>query len=108
MNGYQITFFTRQGRRHGHQPIEQWLVGVARSLGLGATSTAGVEGVGLSGKLHSAHFIELADQPVEITMVATDEQAGRLFETVAAQVDTLFYVKAPVEFGHIGTTAASA
>ncbi len=25
MNGYQLTFFTQQNRRHGHQPLAKWL-----------------------------------------------------------------------------------
>lgn len=107
MNGFQITFFTQQNQRQGHEAMDRWLIGLAKSLGLGATSTAGVEGVGLDGRIHSAHFIELADQPVEVTMVATSEQAERLFAALTSAVDELFYVKTPVEFGRIGKAAAA-
>ena len=108
MNGYQITFFTQQGHRHGHDPLDRWLIELAKSLGIGATSAAGMEGIDHSGRMHSAHFIELADQPVIVTLVATEEQAQRLLDTVAGEVEELFYVKTRVEFGHIGTAARSA
>lgn len=88
--------------------MDRWLIALARSLGLGATSAAGVEGVGHDGRIHSAHFIELAEQPVEVTMVATQAQAERLFAAVEAAVDELFYVKMPVEFGRIGKAVVPA
>ncbi|NCT84117.1 MAG: DUF190 domain-containing protein [Comamonadaceae bacterium] len=106
MNGFQLTFFTQQGQHQGHQAMDRWLIELARSLGVGATSTAGVEGVGHNGRLHSAHFIELADQPIEVTMVASQEQAERLLASVSTEVDQLFYVKVPVVFGRIGTGVA--
>ena len=38
MNGYQITFFTQQDRRHRGKPMADWLVVLAGELGLrGAT-----------------------------------------------------------------------
>lgn len=61
-----------------------------------------MEGVGRDGKLHSAHFIELADQPIEITMVVTEEQSEKIFEALERDQANLFYVKAAVEFGVAG------
>lgn len=109
MRGYQITFFTQQDRRHGHQPLSEWLTELARSLGIaGSTTTAGVEGIGQGGKLHSVHFFELADQPVEITMMVTDAQATRLFERLQTEVSDLFYVKTAVEYGRLGSESDAA
>lgn len=103
MNGYQVTFFTQQDRRHGHQPINEWLMDLAKSLGIaGSTSTLGVEGMGRSGKLHSAKFFEFADQPIEITMIVTEPQAAQLFDRLEAEAAELFYVKTAVEYGSIG------
>lgn len=102
MKGYQITFFTQQDRRHGGQPIADWLLHLAKKLGLrGATLVSAVEGFGSSRRMHSAHFFELADQPLEVVMVATEEEADSLFSALRAESVDLFYVRSPVEFGHV-------
>lgn len=81
MNGYQITFFTQQDKRHHGKPLADWLVHLAQEMGLrGATLIAGSEGFGHHGRIHSAHFFELADQPVEVLVAVTAEEAERLFE----------------------------
>lgn len=103
MNGYQVTFFTIEGRRHGHEPIGRWLTETARGLGIkGATLTVGVEGIGRHGRLHSAHFFELSDQPIEVTMVVDEAQCAQLFAVLEREQANVFYVKLPVEFGVAG------
>ena len=103
MKGYQLTFFTYQSRRHHGKPLGEWLVSLARDMGLrGATLIAAVEGVGHHGRIHAAHFFELADQPQEVLMAVTEEEATRLFERLEADKIHVFYVKAPVEFGVVG------
>lgn len=103
MNGYQVTFFSVEGRRHGHEPIGRWLTEMARSIGIkGATLTVGVEGIGRNGRLHSAHFFELADQPIEVTMVVDEAQCTRLFATLERERANVFYVKTAVEYGVVG------
>jgi uncharacterized protein len=103
MNGYQISFFTQQNRRHQGKPLADWLLHLARDLKLrGATIIPGTEGFGHHGRIHSAHFFELADQPLEILIAATEAEAERLFERLRAENVQLFYVKSPVEFGTIG------
>ncbi|HJW57614.1 MAG TPA: DUF190 domain-containing protein, partial [Burkholderiaceae bacterium] len=59
-------------------------------------------GYGHHRRIHSAHFFEVADQPVEVTMVVTEEEAGRLFALLIEEKTQMFFVKAPVEFGTIG------
>ncbi len=106
MNGYQITFFTQQDRRHAGKPLADWLVHLAAEMGLrGATLIAGSEGVGHDRRFHSAHFFELADQPLTVLMAVTTEEADRLFQRLRAEGVRLFYVKTPVEFGSIGDPA---
>jgi PII-like signaling protein len=106
MQGYQITFFTQQDRRHKGKPLADWLVHLAQELGLsGATLISGNEGFGHHGRLHSAHFFELADQPQEVVLAATAEETERLFERLRAEGVQVFYVKTPVEFGTLGPTA---
>jgi len=107
MNGYQITFFTQQDRRHLGKPIGDWLVHLAQELGLpGATLLPAGEGFGHDRRLHSAHFFELADQPIEVVIAVTTEQSEQLFARLRSEGVHLFYVKTAVEFGVLGTPEA--
>ena len=107
MNGYQITFFTQQDKRHHGKPLADWLVHVAQEMGLrGATLVAASEGFGHHGRMHAAHFFELADQPLEVTMALTDEETERLFARLRAENVHVFYVKTAVEFGTLGEPQA--
>ncbi len=100
MHGWQVTFFTQQNARHDGKPIGDWLIQLAREMGLrGATLVPAEEGFGHHGRLHAAHFFELAEQPMEVVMALSDEETARLFERLRAEGVRLFYVKAPVEFG---------
>jgi uncharacterized protein len=103
MDGYQIKFYTQQNRKHHGKPVGEWLIELARELHLhGATLSAAVEGVGSSGRIHSAHFFELSDQPLEVVTIVTLDEADRLFARLRAERLKLFYVKTPVEFGTVG------
>ncbi|MDD2808036.1 DUF190 domain-containing protein [Rhodoferax sp.] len=103
MNGFQLTFFTQQDRLHGTTPLGQWLLLEAKKLGLrGATLTAAGEGFGHDGKLHSAHFFELADQPIEVTMALSAADVQRLMDRLHQENIKVFYVKTPIEFGMTG------
>ena len=107
MQGFQVTFFTEEGRHHGHQQGHVWLMEVAQSIGItGITTAMGVQGIGRDGKLHSAHFFELTDQPVEVTMALSPQQCSALFERLEQEKANVFYVKAPVEFGVLGKVGA--
>jgi PII-like signaling protein len=106
MKGYQISFITEQNRRIEGTPTTEWLMNAAKELGVGgAMSFVGVDSVGNDGRRHSARFFELLDQPVEIMMAATEAQAVALFEKVNATKTRLFYIKAAVEYGELGTQA---
>lgn len=103
MKGYQVSFFTVQGHRHKGKPVAHWLVGLAKELGFrGATMIPGSEGFGAHGRIHSVHFFELVDQPVEVVMAATEDECKRLFDRLADEQAHLFYVKTAVEFGVLG------
>lgn len=103
MNGYQITFFTQQDRRHHGKPLADWLLHLAKEMNLhGATLLAATEGFGHRGRLHSAHFFDLADQPLEVLVAVTQEDAQRLFDRLRDEGVHLFYVKTAVEFGVLG------
>jgi PII-like signaling protein len=103
MNGYQITFFTVQGHRHKGKPVGDWLVQMAKEMGLsGATLIAGAEGFGHHRRMHSAHFIELTDQPLEVVMILSAEESERLLERLNREGVRLFYAKTPAEYGMTG------
>jgi uncharacterized protein len=103
MKGYQLTFFTLQARRHHGKLVSEWLLQCARDLGLrGGTTVLAAEGIGHNGKFHSGHFFELADQPVEVAMIVTEEESERLFQRIRNEKVHVFYAKTPVEFGFLG------
>jgi PII-like signaling protein len=107
MKGYQLEFFMEQNKRHGHQALYEWLIETARSHGIrGATAFMGALGFGHHRRLHAAHFFELADQPVEVDMIVTAEEADRLFALLQQEQVHMFCVKVPVEFCTIGEEQA--
>lgn len=103
MNGLLVIFFTQQNRRYHGKMLGDWIVDLAKELGLrGATLATGIEGFGHTGHLHSSHFFELADQPTEIRLAITEEECVRLFERLEVEDISLFYIKAPIELGTVG------
>lgn len=107
MKGYQLSFLTVQGHRHGGKTVADWLMHLVKEMGLrGATLIAGSEGFGKHGRIHSAHFFELSDQPIEVVVAVTEEEADALLERIRKENVHVFYVKAPVEFGVIGEPPA--
>jgi PII-like signaling protein len=104
MQGFQLTFYTQQNRRHAGHPLGEWLIATARSLGLrGATLSTAQEGFGHHGRLHAAHFFELADQPIAVTLAVSADEADRFFERLRQEQLDLFYVRIPIEFGMTGS-----
>lgn len=106
MQGYQVTFYTVEGRRYHGKQLSHWLMQLMRDLNFrGATHLVAAEGIGHDHKLHSWFFVEIADRPEEITMVATKEEVDKLFERLAQEKVSLFYARFPVEFGFLGKAA---
>jgi len=104
MKGYQLEFFMEQNRRKEHQALHEWLTDLARKQGIsGATVMMGAMGFGHHSRMHSAHFFELADQPVLVTMVVKEDEATQLFEILEQENVSMFYVKIAVEFGTLGS-----
>ncbi len=103
MHGFQLTFFTQQDRRHQHLSLAQWLLEEALDLGIsGATLIPAAEGFGHDRKIHSSHFFELTDQPIEVTMAVSEVDAERLFARLKDEGVDIFYVKTPIEYGMTG------
>ncbi len=100
MQGVLLNFYSEQNRKHHGHPLADWLLDEARRLGIkGATVLYATEGFGRTGRLHAAHFFELADQPVEISMACSPADADRVMARLREEGIQLFYVRIPVEFG---------
>jgi PII-like signaling protein len=106
MQGFQITFFTQQDRKYKGGSLAEWLLECAHKHGVQtATLRAGSESYDSSGRFHSSHFFELADQPVEVVMVMEAPVADQLLAALAQEEINVFYVKTAIEFGAIGRAA---
>jgi PII-like signaling protein len=78
-------------------------VHLAKEMGLGgATLIPASEGFGHHRRIHSAHFIELTDQPLEVVMILSTEESERLFERLDREGLRLFYAKTPAQYGMTG------
>jgi len=109
MKGTYLIFYVQEDRTH-HGILEyEWLLKHARKLGLkGGTAFKAVAGFGRHGLIHADHFIELAgDLPVEVTFMASNEEAGSLLASLQAEGLSLFYVRLPAECGFINERAPS-
>lgn len=106
MQGFQITFFTQQDRKHKGSPLAEWLLECGHRHGVQmAALKAGSESYDSSGRFHSSHFFELADQPVEVTMIMDGPAADKLFAMLEQEEISVFYVKTAIEFGSVGRAA---
>ncbi|MEX5497380.1 DUF190 domain-containing protein [Pseudomonas syringae] len=106
MKGFLVTFFTQQNRRYQGKMLGDWIVDLAKELGLrGATLSTDIEGFGHTGRLHSSHFFEMADQPTEIRLAITEDESEKLFKRLELEDISLFYIKTPIEMGFVGKDA---
>lgn len=106
MQGYQLIFSTYQSMKHGNQIVADWILDQAKDLEVpGATMNASQNAYGSDGKFHSAHFFELAEQPLEVMMVVTNEECEQLFARIEKAGLEIFYSKVSVEFGTTGKSS---
>ncbi|HGW8425704.1 TPA: DUF190 domain-containing protein [Citrobacter koseri] len=103
MQGYQITFYTQQDRMHGNTPLSQFLLDEAKRHGIrGATLNAGVEGIGHDGAVHAVNLFDLSDQPVQVTLVISEDEMEKMMINLKREKIKVFYVKISVEFDTLG------
>lgn len=109
MKGTYLIFFVQENRTHHGILVYEWLLEQARKQGLhGGTAFKAMAGFGRHGLIHADHFIELAgDLPVEVTFMATDEEAERLLAFLQAEGISTFYVRMPAECGVINESVRS-
>lgn len=98
-----VRFFVREGMKHAHRPIHEWLFDEARALGIpGGTAFRASAGFGRHG-LHEDHFFELAGQlPETLEFFADAERIEALIQRLGAAGLRLVYVTHPVNVGVTG------
>ncbi len=104
MQGVYLKFYVPESRRHHGILAYEWLLETARGLGIhGGSAFRAIAGFGRHGRLHEAHFFELAgDLPVEVGFALTEADAGQLLAHLAGEKLPLFYIKLPLEMGVVG------
>lgn len=103
-SGFEVIFMTPQSRRHKGDYVTDAVIEQAGKLGIkSVTKRSDMEGTGLSGHTHAAHFFELADQPVELMYVLDGDTADRLIRAVDEAGIYVFCVRRPVEYGQLGS-----
>ncbi|MDR3415361.1 MAG: DUF190 domain-containing protein [Nevskia sp.] len=102
--GVFLRFIVHENRNFQGRPLHDWLLLQARHLGIpGGSAFRGIAGYGRHGVLIEEHFFELANElPVEVRLVCSQEQAGRLLDAVEAAELSLFYLMSPVRYGVAG------
>lgn len=100
MNGYEITFFTEQNKHHKQQLLTKWLLETCQKLKIkGATVSTHLESINHLGLHHSAHFFELADEPISVMLIVSEEEKDLLFNEIRKEKVHVFYCYHQVFFG---------
>lgn len=105
MQGVYLKFYVQENHRHHGILAYEWLLEEARRFGLpGGSAFRAIAGFGRHGRLHEAHFIELAgDLPVEVGFALTEAEADGFLAHLAQEKLKLFYVRLPVQAGVVGS-----
>ncbi|MDO9224804.1 MAG: DUF190 domain-containing protein [Pseudomonadota bacterium] len=104
MQTTHLRFYVREGMKHEHQPLRDWLFDTARELGIpGGTVFRAAAGYGRHG-LHEDHFFELAGElPETVEFFAESDTVNTLIEKVGKAGLRLIYITQPVSAGVTGT-----
>lgn len=101
MRGACLKIYMTEEQKHDGKLLVEWLLERARQIGIpGASIFRATAGYGRHGTVHAETFFELAGKlPVELEIVAPDEQVARLLELIRDEGLKLFYVRFAVDFG---------
>jgi PII-like signaling protein len=104
MDGVYLRFYVHENRKHHGVLLYEWLLEAAKKAGIhGGSAFRAIAGYGRHGVLHEQHFFELAgDLTVEVEFLLTEEQAATLLGMLQREKVSLFYAKAPAQFGLVG------
>ena len=101
--GSQLTLYTSRKHKKGHKSAVSWIIDAARAQGVfGVTVLEGYEGLDVHGKMHAAHFFDLADEPAVVLIVADEPSIDALLVTLEAGGVELFYTRTAIDYGRIG------
>lgn len=103
MKGFQLIFSTLHNREHTNgENLVEWLKQSAEKFGIqGITVINASQGIGRDGKVYSASFFELAEQPIEVIMNVSEEECATFFAFLAEEKQNIFYTKSSIEYGTI-------
>ena len=107
MQGIYLKFYVAENHKHGNTSVYEWLLERAKEIGIrGGSAFRAMAGYGRHHHMHEDHFFELQGTlPVEVGFVVTEDEAQLLFDAIAVERLSLFYIKLPVEFGVVGAGA---
>jgi PII-like signaling protein len=108
MQGSFLRFYVREGQRHQHGLVWEWLLQQANQLGIrGGSAFRAVAGFGSHHMLHEDRFFELAGTAtVEVEFIVSDEEAQKLLNLIHRERLRLFYAHIPARFGVIDPDAS--
>jgi PII-like signaling protein len=80
----KVTVFVGETDHHDHHSVYQAIVATLHDEGIaGACVTRGILGYGASGRTHSAHLLDVADDlPVAVVFVDTAEAVERVMPRI--------------------------
>lgn len=109
MQGIYLKFYVAENHKHAGISVYEWLLERAKEIGIrGGSAFRAMAGYGRHHRLHEDHFFELQGTlPVEVGFVVTADEAQFLFDMIAAEGLSLFYIKLPVDFGVTGNSGGS-
>ncbi len=98
-----LKFYVTEKQRHNGEVMHEWLLGVAKKLGVpGGSAFRAIAGFGRHGHLHEETFFELAgEMPIQVEFVLDAQQADTLLDTLRPHKLNLFYVRYAVESGTV-------
>ncbi len=109
MQGIYLKFYVGENHKYAGICVYEWLLERAKEIGIrGGSAFRAMAGFGRHHKMHEDHFFELAgDLPVEVGFVVTEDEAQLLFDVIAAEGLSLFFIKLPADFGTTGGSGGS-
>lgn len=104
MKAIQLEFFVGRNKRHLNQPLWEWMVRAACAQGLtGATVLMGSLGFGHHRRIGPPDFFQLADQPVLILMILSQEEADTYLAMLKSEgIRGVFHVTTSVDCATLG------
>ena len=87
MNAIALRFYVHETRKHKKVLLFEWLLERAKQMGIhGGSAFTAIAGFGRHGVIHEQHLFELvADLPVMVEFIVSEEEADKLVAMVKAE-----------------------